>query len=112
VDLASVFRRDGDAIEIEDAASVGHRGSGREDPDEVERIAADSDTISPEACLVAHRAQEPDRLGERELLARSQGDEARAAQLTARLPAAIDQDESRQGGSQASRAQRRRNTTP
>ena len=88
-----MFRRDGDAIEIEDAASVGHRGSGREDPDEVERIAADSDTISPEACLAAHRAREPDRLGERELLARSQGDEARAAQLTARLPAAIDQDE-------------------
>jgi len=55
--------------------------------------AADSDTISPEACLAAHRAREPDRLGERELLARSQGDEARAAQLTARLPAAIDQDE-------------------
>src|SRR5262249_26743923 len=43
--------------------------------------------------LAPHLAQEPDRLGQRELLAREAGDEAAAANLAARLETAVDAKE-------------------
>ena len=113
MDLAPGLRRDGDAIEIEDATrSPGHRLPGGDDAGQVERIGTGQRHQLQGLGAAAHLAQESDRLGERELLPRGQGEEAPAAQLAARLAAAVDRDQLAPRRQPGSRVQRRRNTTP
>ena len=94
VDLPPGLRRDGDAIEIEDTTrSPGHGLPGGDDAGQVERIGTGQRHQFQGLGAAAHLAQESDRLGERELLPRGQGEEAPAAQLAARLAAAVDRDQ-------------------
>jgi hypothetical protein len=68
------LRRDGDAIQIEDTTrSPGHRVSGRNDADEIERIGSGWRDQLLGCRATAHLAQEANRLGKRELFPRGGG---------------------------------------
>ena len=43
--ISSVFRRDGDGVEVDHAASAGHRGSGRDGAGDIGGSAADIDSL-------------------------------------------------------------------
>ena len=72
------------------ASVAGTRGPGRDDADQVQRIAGREPHDLAALRLAAHGAQRLDRLGRRELLADEAADEAPAAQLAAHLEAAVD----------------------
>jgi hypothetical protein len=89
-------RSDGDAIQIEDTTrSPGHGVSGRDDADEIERIGSGQRHQIQGRRAAANVTQESDGVLERKLLPRGQGEEAPAAQLAARLAAAVDRDPAR-----------------
>jgi hypothetical protein len=52
--ISSVFRRDGDGVEVEHAASAGHRGSGRDGAGDIEQISSGQRSHLQGLCVAAH----------------------------------------------------------
>src|SRR5262245_15957237 len=93
--LSGLEGRDRHAVLEQHAVAVERRDPGlrREDADQVERIDRAQHQELVERRLLANRAQATDRVRGGELLAAEAGDESPAADLAARLEAAVDADQ-------------------
>src|SRR5207302_8867115 len=89
--LAAFERGDREAVAIEHPVGS-DRADARlrcDDADEIERIGAGEGDELPAPIELPHRAQPPDCIGERKLLAAEARDEASAADLAARFEAPV-----------------------